>query len=79
MSDVVTDRIWKAMLRKQINWVSLACEPGSELDMCNLEGFRSCRRPKEESLRDAEQKGRFELTGSMLSWGSGWISVERGV
>lgn len=36
MSDV-TDRIWKAMLRKQINWVSLACEPGSELDMCNLE------------------------------------------
>lgn len=59
MSDV-TDRIWKAMLRKQINWVSLACEPGSELDMCNLEGFRSCRRPKEESLRDAEQKGRFQ-------------------
>lgn len=36
MSDV-TDRIWKAMLRKQINWSLLACEPGSELDMCNLE------------------------------------------
>lgn len=48
------DRLWQAMLREQVNGCPLACEPGFELNMYNLGKFGSCRRPKEESLRDAE-------------------------